>query len=49
MPQVYIRDDVYHGIIKIGIKTRDEIIDYVNNAVSEATKKQKKQEDSKDE
>jgi hypothetical protein len=47
MPQVYIRDDVYHGIIDTGIKTREEIIEFVNNAVSESTK-QKKTEDSKD-
>lgn len=43
MPQVYIRDDVYHGIIEIGIKKREEIRDFVNNAVSEIVKTNKKE------
>ena len=41
MPQVYIRDDVYHGIIEIGIKKREEIRDFVNNAVSDTVKAKK--------
>jgi len=48
LPQVYIRDHVYDAIIKTGIKTREEIRDYVNAVVSDATK-QKKSEESKDE
>jgi len=47
LPQVYIRDHVYDAIIKTGIKTREEIRDYVNAVVSDATK-QKKSEESKD-
>jgi hypothetical protein len=38
LPQVYIRDDVYHGIIEIGIKKREEIRDFVNDAVSDTVK-----------
>lgn len=33
MPQVYIRDHVYDRIIDAGIKTRDEIKDFVNDVV----------------
>jgi len=33
MPQVYIRDDIYHSIIELGIKKREEIRDFVNDAV----------------
>ena len=48
MPQVYIRDDVYHGIIEIGIKSRKDIRDYVNDTVSQATN-QKRTEESEHE
>jgi hypothetical protein len=33
MPQVYIRDDIYHSIIELGIKKREEIRNFVNDAV----------------
>ena len=33
MPQVYIRDDIYHSIIELGIKKREAIRDFVNDAV----------------
>ena len=51
MPQVYIRDEVYHSIIEIGIKKREEIRDFVNNAVHDTVlkKQEKQQEDAKDE
>jgi len=50
MPQVYIRDNVYHDIIETGIKTRVAIRDFVNEAVSDATQQRKKKlEESKDE
>jgi len=43
-PQVYIRDDIYHSIIELGIKKREEIRDFVNDAVSEIVKIKKKEE-----
>jgi len=47
MPQVYIRDPVYHAIIETGIKSRKEIRDYVNDAVTDANER-KQSEESKD-
>jgi hypothetical protein len=47
MPQVYIRDDVYHSIIELGIRKREEIRDFVNDAVQGTVLN--KQEESKDE
>ena len=50
MPQVYIRDDVYHSIIELGIKKREHIRDFVNDAVQGTVLNQKdKMEESKDE
>ena len=43
MPQVYIRDEVYHSIIDFGIKKREEIRDFVNNAVAEIVKTKKEE------
>lgn len=51
MPQVYIRDVVYHSIIELGIKKREEIRDFVNDAVQATVLNQqkKKPEEPKDE
>jgi len=51
MPQVYIRDDVYHSIIELGIKKRGDIRDFVNDAVAGTVlnQKEKKQEEPDDE
>ena len=52
MPQVYIRDDIYHSIIELGIKRREEIRDFVNDAVQGTVLNQqekKNMEESKDE
>ncbi len=51
MPQVYIRDDVYHSIIELGIKKREDIRDFVNDAVQGTVlkKQEMKQEETKDE
>jgi hypothetical protein len=51
LPQVYIRDDVYHSIIELGIKKREDIRDFVNDAVQGTVLNQQetKQEEPKDE
>ena len=41
MPQVYIRDKAYDAIIDNGIKTREEIREYVNAVVLKATEQDK--------
>ena len=51
MPQVYIRDNVYHSIIELGIKKREDIRDFVNDAVAGTVlkKQDRKQEEQRDE
>ena len=39
MPQVYIRDGVYQSIIDSGVTKREDIRDFVNDAVVEIVKK----------